>query len=67
MKALIISRAAILFAAPAVARQAEPIALRRMSSWHVGGRVVDVSGDKVEFRRLVSRHVGKLRARSAAS
>ena len=44
----IVSTAAILMAASTLAQGAEPIALRDMGSFHVGGRLVEITGKPVK-------------------
>ncbi len=52
MKKLLLWAAMILAGAPASAQWSEPVALRGMGSFHVGGRLVDVSNQPVREARL---------------
>ena len=52
MKHLAVLMAAALAASPALGQSSEPIALRGMGSFHVGGHVVDVSGRPVREAAL---------------
>ena len=47
MKHLVMFMAVMIAAAPVLAQTGEPIALRGMGSFHVGGRLVDISGQPV--------------------
>ena len=38
-----------LAAGPALAQTREPIALRDMGSFHVGGRIIEISGQQPRF------------------
>jgi len=47
MHRLVLTLMAGLIAAPALAQSREPIALRDMGSFHIGGRQIEVSGQPI--------------------
>ena len=60
MKPFAILLAALLAASSAVAQSDEPLALRGMGSFHVGGRVVEVSGQPVREAPLPDGKIQKI-------
>lgn len=60
MKHLAIFAAAALVAAPAMGQSGEPLALRGMGSFHVGGHAVEVSGQPVREAKLPDGRVQKV-------
>jgi hypothetical protein len=48
MHQVIIAFALCLTAGPALAQTKEPITLRDMGSFHVGGRVIDITGQPIK-------------------
>ena len=48
MHRLALTLMARLIASPALAQSREPIALRDMGSFHIGGRLIEVSGQPIK-------------------
>jgi CDP-glycerol glycerophosphotransferase (TagB/SpsB family) len=55
MHRLVLMLMAGLVASPALAQSKEPIALRDMGSFHIGGRQIEVSGQPIKEVLFTSR------------